>query len=227
MDKLFESIVSGTLSLGITAIIIVTSALLGFGVSLLYTYTNKNKGYAKNFVITLIILPVVISTIILLVENSIARAFSLAGAFALIRFRSAPGDPIDISYIFFTLAIGLACGIGYIGYAIVFAILLSIILLILHFTKYGDAKNRNITLKISIPENLNYQDLFIDVFEKYTNHNEMKRVKTTDFGSIFVVEYSIRLKPNISQKDFIDELRCRNGNLNISLIASPSPESLS
>lgn len=225
MDSLFTSIVGDDLTVLVTVIIILSAAILGLAVSGLYILTNKKSGYLQSLAITLIILPVIIAMIILLVQNSIARAFSLAGAFALIRFRSAPGDPKDITFIFFTLALGLGCGIGYIGYSVVFCILLGLIILILHFTKYGNAKQKHIILKISIPENLNYQNLFDDILEKYTINWDINKVKTSDFGAIFVIEYDITSKPGIDQKAFVDELRCRNGNLNISLITNTTPDS--
>ena len=112
-------------------IVIFTSILLGIITSCVYMYTNAKRGYNQGFLTTLIMLPVIISIIILLVGNNVARAFSLAGAFSIIRFRSAPGDPKDIAYIFFTLAVGLTCGMGYIGYAFVFTIILSALMLIL------------------------------------------------------------------------------------------------
>lgn len=224
MEKLFDSILESSLSLKITIFVILAAFVLGFIITLVYMLTNKNN-YSQSFLISMIILPIVISTIVLLVENSIARAFSLAGAFALIRFRSAPGNPRDISYIFLALSIGLACGIGYIGYAAVITLIVCIILLILHFSRFGHSTADNLTLKISIPEDLDYQNTFNEVFSEFTTFNKIKRVKTSDFGAIFIIEYTIKLKKNADQKKFIDNIRCLNGNLNISLLTSESSDS--
>lgn len=217
MDDIFSSIVEGTLTYKVALLVILCSILLGFLVSYTYMLVNKKEGYSTGFVITLIMLPVTISVIILLVENSIARAFSLAGAFALIRFRSAPGNPKDIAFVFFTLAIGLACGIGYLGYAVLFSIIMLLMITIIYFTNYGKPKYEDMLLKVSVPENINYIKLFDDILDKYTNGWEIKKVKTSDFGSIFIIEFIIKAKKDINQKEFIDELRCRNGNLNIVL----------
>lgn len=217
MDDIFNSIVEGTLTFKVALLVILCSILLGFFVSYIYMLVNKKEGYSTGFVITLIMLPVTISVIILLVENSIARAFSLAGAFALIRFRSAPGNPKDIAFVFFTLAIGLACGIGYLGYAVLFSIIMLLMITIIYFTNYGKPKYEDMLLKVSVPENINYINLFDDILDKYTNGWEIKKVKTSDFGSIFIIEFIIKAKKEINQKEFIDELRCRNGNLNIVL----------
>jgi hypothetical protein len=204
-----------------TSLAILGSALvLGLFISLVYIHTHKKQGYSAGFTLTMIMLPAIISVIILLIGNNVARAFSLAGAFSLIRFRSAPGEPKDIAYVLFTLAIGLACGMGYIAYAAVFALILCSVMVILHYTNFGNPKASAMQLKISVPENLNFQGLFDDILNQYTDSWVMNRVKTKDFGTLFEVVYNINLKPAISQKDFLDELRCRNGNLNISLTSN-------
>ena len=197
--------------------IIISSIVLGLIISLAYMKTHKKEGYATGFTITLIMLPVIIAIIILLVGNNVARAFSLAGAFSIIRFRSAPGDPKDITYVFFTLAVGLTCGMGYIGYAVIFTTILCAVMAILELTKFATPKNKNMQLKITIPEDLNYEDAFEDILNKYTDSFYIEKIRTRDFGALFELNYKVQLKPDVNQKKFIDELRCRNGNLNIVL----------
>jgi hypothetical protein len=197
--------------------IIISSIVLGLIISLAYMKTHKKEGYATGFTITLIMLPVIIAIIILLVGNNVARAFSLAGAFSIIRFRSAPGDPKDITYVFFTLAVGLTCGMGYIGYAFIFTLILCALTLILDTTKFAMPKTKTSKLKITIPEDLNYDGIFDDILNKYTNSWHIETIKTRDFGSLFEIHYIIHIKLDANQKKFIDELRCKNGNLNISL----------
>jgi uncharacterized membrane protein YhiD involved in acid resistance len=162
-------------------------------------------------------LPVIISIIILLVGNNIATAFSLAGAFSIIRFRSAPGDPKDIAYVFFTLAVGLTCGMGYIGYAIIFTVILCALMVILDSIDFAKPKSKTMQLKITVPEDLNYENAFDEILKEYTNSWRIENIKTRDFGALFELNYRINLKQDAPQKKFIDELRCRNGNLNISL----------
>lgn len=216
-QHVFSSILSDSFTLGDTLSVIFSAIILGLVVSFVYMKTHKEEGYSASFVVTLIMLPAIIAMIILLVGNNVARAFSLAGAFSLIRFRSAPGTAKDIAYVFFTLAVGLACGMGYIVYAAIFAIILCILMVVLTFVKYGSPKHTPMTVKITIPENLNFQGVFDEVFENYTQSYRLIRVKTTDFGALFELVYHIQLDDDKSQKEFIDNLRCRNGNLNITL----------
>ncbi len=217
IEELFSQATAETLTVGNTLIIIGSSLLLGLLISFIYIQTHKAEGYAPSFPVTLIMLPSIIAIIILLVGNNVARAFSLAGAFSLIRFRSAPGDPKDIAYVFFTLAIGLACGMGYIGYAALFAVILCGVMVVLTALHFGALKDDPMTLKITIPEDLNYKGLFDEILQKYTTSYHFKRVKTTDFGSLFELTYHVTVKPDVNDKEFLDALRCRNGNLNISL----------
>lgn len=221
---MLETIISSTtgesFTLTNTLLVIVSSLLLGLVISLVYMQTNKKNGYSSGFSITLIMLPVIISIIILLVGNNVARAFSLAGAFSIIRFRSAPGDPKDISYVFFTLAVGLTCGMGYIGYGVIFTTILCAVMLILDAIKFAMPKTKTMQLKITVPEDLNYEGVFEDILSKYTNSWNIEKVKTRDFGALFELSYIIHMKPDSDQKKFIDELRCRNGNLNITLTLS-------
>lgn len=220
LESLMTSINSGTFTLSNTLIVIGTSVILGLVISLTYIKTNKQNGYVPSFTVTLIMLPVIISIIILLVGNNVARAFSLAGAFSIIRFRSEPGDPKDISYIFFTLAVGLAAGMGFIGYSVIFTIILCSLMLIIDVTKFATAKSKSLELKITVPENLNYEGVFEEVLEKYTVNWNLARVRTRDFGALFELTYRVSMKSEENTKKFIDELRCRNGNLNIALTSS-------
>lgn len=217
LESLMTSINTGTFTLSNILIVIGTSIVLGLAICLTYIKTHKKEGYVPSFTITLIMLPVIISIIILLVGNNVARAFSLAGAFSIIRFRSAPGDPKDISYIFFTLAVGLASGMGFIGYAVLFTIILCLVMIIIDVTKFASPKSKSLELKITVPENLNYEGVFEDILEKYTVNWNLARVRTRDFGSLFELSYRVSMKPEENTKKFIDELRCRNGNLNIIL----------
>ena len=218
---MLETIIASTngesFTLANALIVIGASIVLGFIISLAYMYTHKKEGYAPGFTLTLIMLPVIISIIILLVGNNVARAFSLAGAFSIIRFRSAPGDPKDIAYVFFTLAVGLTCGMGYIGYAVIFTVILSALMLILDITKFATPKGKSMQLKITVPEDLNYEGVFEEVLNKFATSYSIERVRTRDFGALFELYYRVQLKPDANQKNFLDELRCRNGNLNINL----------
>ncbi|GIM28361.1 DUF4956 domain-containing protein [Clostridium polyendosporum] len=225
LDNMLSSIASGS-NITITTVVAVTAAaiILGLIISLVYMKTNNKSGYSSGFATTLIMLPLIISIIILLVGNNVARAFSLAGAFSIIRFRSVPGEPRDISYVLFTLAIGLACGMGFIGYGIIFTIILCLLMVVLEKTKFASNKNKNMQLKIMVPEDLNYEDAFDEILNKYTSSWRIENIRTKEFGATFELTYIINLLEEINKKDFIDELRCRNGNLKISLTLSSFEE---
>lgn len=193
------------------------SIILGFLISAVYMLTHRKEGYAQSYVLTMIMLPPIV-TIILLLINTTAGALSLAGAFTLVRFRSVPGDPKDIAYIFLSMAAGVACGIGYIGFAVIFFVLMGIIIFVLSVVNFGGCRIRHMTLKIAIPENLDYQGAFDPVLKRYTSFYKLRRVKTTNFGTLFELIYSVDVYEDIDQKKFIDELRALNGNLNINLV---------
>ncbi|QHI73978.1 DUF4956 domain-containing protein [Aminipila terrae] len=191
---------------------------LGLGIIIAVTYLISNKYVLnrKGFSLTLIMLPIILAVIILFVGSNVARAFSLAGVLSIIRFRSAPGESKDIGYIFFATAAGVGCGVGmYLG-STIFVVFMSIVMLILEKLTFG-GNNRAKKLKIVIPEDLNYENVFDEVFNKYTSRYALQKIKTTDLGSLYEANYEVTLKQGIQDKEFIDELRARNGNLNITL----------
>ncbi len=191
--------------------------MIGFLISLIYIATHRKEGYSQSYVMTMIMLPTIVSLILLLV-NSTAGALTLAGAFTLVRFRSVAGDPKDIAYIFFAMAAGVACGIGFVGFGILFFVILGIIMFVLSEINFGASKSKHMTLKITIPENLDYQGVFDPVLSKYTNFHKLRRVKTTNFGTLFELIYAVEISEDIDQKKFIDELRALNGNMTINLV---------
>lgn len=214
LDTIISSTTGESFTLTNTLIILGVAIILGVLISIVYMKTNKV--YTEAFPLTLIMLPVIISIIILLVGNNVARAFSLAGAFSIIRFRSSPGNPKDLSYVFFTLAVGLALGMGYIGYGVLFTIILCVVMIILAKINFGDTKGNKLKLKITIPENMNYEDAFNDILDRFTTSWKLVRVKTKEFGALYELSYEVVMNPG-TQKQFMDEVRTRNGNLTVSL----------
>lgn len=177
----------------------------------------KKEGYSKNFIVGLVLLPAIVAVVILLIGSNVARAFSMAGAFALVRFRSTPGNAKDIAAVFFAMAAGLACGLGYVTFAAVFVVLIAAMLILLTRTKFAESGRGGQQLKVVIPENLNYTEVFDEVFAKYAEKTELRKVKTTNMGTMFELTYGIELKKKSNEKEFIDALRIRNGNLNVTL----------
>jgi hypothetical protein len=217
LESLFNAAAAdSTISITTALLTILVSFLLGGFISLTYMKTSKNN-YSQNFALTLVLIPSVVAIIILLIGSNIARAFSLAGAFSIIKFRSAPGDPKDIAYVLFTMAAGLSCGAGYYGYAVLFTVLLCLLMIALSVLNFGARKSAQKQLKITIPEDLDYEGAFDEVLNKYTLRHELKKVKTTDMGSLYELVYIVTTDNRTSQKEFMDAIRCRNGNLNITL----------
>ena len=224
MDSLFNSILTNV-SNDITVMSAVITMVIGlvFGGIIAFTYykTQDDENYQRSMALTLLMLPVILSVIIVFIGSNIARAFSLAGTLSIIRFRSAPGDPKDIGYIFFDIAAGLACGVGLYGYGALFVLILCIVMFISEKRNLFERKTINKTLKITIPENLNYQGAFDDILQKYTKSYTLTKIKTTDLGSLFEVCYNVVMNHGEDEQEFLNELRCRNGNLTIVLAVSP------
>lgn len=193
--------------------------VMGFLISLVYIITHRKSGYTQSYVLTLLMLPPIVA-IVLVMINSMASALSLAGVFTLCRYRTVPGDPKDITYVFFAMATGVICGINsgsHVWFVFVFFVIVAAVLILVEFLRYGVCKTSSMTLKITIPENLNYVGLFDELLDKNTTSWRLKRVKTTNFGSLFELIYSLELKNNVDQKQFIDDLRKLNGNLTVIL----------
>lgn len=216
-ESLFTTTASSALTLTEVIITIISAFICGGIISITYRKTSAKGHYSENFGLTMILLPAVISIIIMLIGSDVARAFSLAGAFSIIRFRSAPGEPKDIAYVLFAMVAGLASGVGAFMYAAAFTLILCVVMLILSKTRFKVKAETAKQLTITIPEDLDYESAFDEVMRTYTDFTELRRVKTASLGSLYQLTYLVELKENISTKAFIDELRCRNGNLNISL----------
>lgn len=203
---------------------VAVAVVIGLVIAFVYTLISKKDGYNKSFIVGLALLPAIVAAVILLVGSNVARAFSMAGAFALVRFRSAPGSAKDISIVFFSMASGLACGLGFVTFAVCFTVLILVVLVIISVTGFGGSSEYKKQLRITIPENLNYMTVFDDVFEKYLSENVLRKVKTTNMGTMFDLTYECRMKDDNTQKQFIDELRVRNGNLNITMGTVPNSD---
>ncbi len=212
---MFESIFTDTSSLTYTeaAICIGASVFLGIVISLVYMIRNT---YSKGFVMTIAMLPLIVQIVILMVNGNLGVGVAVMGAFSLVRFRSLPGTAREICAIFMSMAIGLATGTGYITFSFAVTVIFCAILLIFNLTSFGSPEKSSIcSLKITIPEQLNMNDVFNEIFDKYLNSCSLERVKTTNLGSLFELTYRVRFKDEKTQKAFIDELRTKNGNLPI------------
>ena len=208
---MFNSIITVPITLTQFVICILTALVLGVLASVVFTLKNSHSG---SLAMSIALLPAVVAVVIMLVNGNVGAGLAVAGTFALVRFRSVQGRAREITGLFFAVSLGLACGMGYVALAVVFFVMFSAALLLLtavHFGESGGARQ----LKITIPENLEYEGLFDDLFEKYTTSHELVRVRTTNMGTLYELTYNINLKDRNISKKFVDELRCRNGNLNI------------
>ncbi len=188
--------------------------VLGFIISFTHKITTKST---KNFLITLTVLPVLVQVVILLINGNLGTSVAVAGAFSLIRFRSMPGNSKEIISVFWAMAVGLALGMGYVGYAVLFTVIVAILMVLVNkvtFDKHEEARRK---LKVVIPENMDYEEVFQDIFSKYTKNAELHKVKTTNMGSMYELQYLVELKDGTKQKELMDEIRCRNGNLLVML----------
>ena len=205
-------IINSEITAGSFFICTAVSLLLGVLTAVLGMLDNKPT---QSFVITLAITPAIVQVIIMLVNGNIGTGLAVAGAFGLVRFRSASASGKEISLIFLSMAIGLATGMGYVVLAVLFFAIIAVFICILQKIRFG-AENENVrSLKITISENLDYEGIFDDVFAEYTNSAELEKVKTSNMGTLYELDYAITLKDGYKLKAFMDELRCRNGNLNI------------
>lgn len=217
MENIFKGIFDSEMTSVITVtdflICIITSLLIGFFCALTYSFKTK---YSKSFIFTLAILPTIVCVVIMMVNGNIGAGVAVAGAFSLVKFRSVPGTAKEIGMIFLSMGTGLIIGMGYIGYGILFTIIFCIINIL--YTILGNKimnENENKILKITIPEDLDYTNIFDDIFEEYTKKYELQKIKSTNMGSLFKLEYDIKIKDSTKEKEMIDKIRERNGNLEI------------
>lgn len=197
-------------------IIIVSALLLGA----LYAIVNmRNKSNTRSFILTLATIPAVVAAVILMVNGSIGAGVAVAGAFSLVRFRSAPGTAREITALFTAMAVGIACGMGCPGLAAVLTVIMALAELFYDAIGFGSHSGgeMNKLLSVTLPEDLEYAGIFDDLFEKYTREAKLVRVKTTNLGSLNKLTYDITLKGNGVEKPLVDAIRCRNGNLEVSI----------
>lgn len=222
---MFETIFDTTNLLTIKSVLLCMLTAIVLGLIVAFTHMKTGK-YTKNFVITLTILPALVQVVMMMVNGSLGTSVAVLGAFSLVRFRSIPGNSKEITSIFLAMAIGLAVGMGHLVFAIIITIIICLLLVILSLTKFGEPKDTTKILTVVIPENLDYTGVFDDIFSKFTKNAILEKVKTTNMGSMFELKYKVNLLSNINEKEFIDSLRCRNGNLKISLTNSIVEEEL-
>ena len=212
MTNLFGSIFTGSLTLGQFLLAIIASMIMGLILSIVFMYRNT---YTKSFISALVLIPAVETVVIMLVNDNLGVGMSVAGSFALIRFRSVKGNARELVAVFIAMTIGIICGTGFVALAGVFTLLLCAVMLAMTLTGFGKLNEDQRYLKITIPESLDYDKVFEDILDRYTSSHELETIKTLTLGSLFRVEYSLTMKDDSKVKEMIDEIRTRNGNLEI------------
>ena len=221
---MFENLFKGLFDTDLTAVISVTDFLLCLGASLAivilmaFAYMYRTR-YTKSFVVTLALLPAVVCVVIMMVNGNVGTGVAVAGAFSLVRFRSVPGTAKEICTLFLAMGAGLIAGMGYLGFALLFTAVMCIMFVLYNRLDFGTKKNSQIfkTFTITIPEDLDYSGIFDDIFSEFTTSHDLVRVKSTNMGSMFKLTYNVMLRDVTREKEMIDKIRCRNGNLEIAV----------
>ena len=215
LNQLFNDVFTSTAVKPLTMLEAIGVAfILGLVVAKVYQYKTV---YSKSFVMSLALLPALIAVVIFLVNGSLGAGVAVMGAFSLIRFRSAPGGAKELVSIFLAMTIGIAIGMGYLVFAGAFTLIMSVAIILLETINFGQMKHSIRQLTIVIPESLDYESIFDDIFDKATKHLELASVKTSDMGSLFKLKYIIQLNGKMTEKELMDALRTRNGNLEIAI----------
>lgn len=220
MNNFFDTII-GSDGLTVTSMLICTAASLLLGLGAAAVYRLRTRKPSRNMFVTMLVLPVLVQAVIMLVNGSIGAGVAVMGAFSLIRFRSAPGSARDICFIFYAVCIGLATGMGYIAFAVLIAVIIGAVLTAVSFTPWFRNASRRKLLRVLIPEDLDYTGIFDDIFAEYLSEHELVQVKSTAMGTLFDLRYYVTEKDDSREKEMLDHLRERNGNLTISLSALP------
>ena len=217
LDNFFQPIYSSTSEITTSVYLICTLVSLGLGALIAWASSFRSR-QTKSFMLAILLIPAIVQIVIMLVNDNVGAGVAVMGAFSLVRFRSAPGSAKEIVSIFLAMATGLATAKGYLGLAFVFVAAISLVIVLSNFINFKESDDLQRELKITIPEDLNYAHEFDDLFEKYTKNSKLMNVKTTNMGSLYKLSYRVELKNEDEVQKFIDDLRCRNGKLEISMM---------
>lgn len=217
MEFLFPAVSNTNTSASGVLISMGIALLLGLLLSVFYILSRKSKGYIASFPASMVILAPLMAGVTIIINSNVATAISLGGALALLRIRSYPKDTADIVSLLFSLVIGIGCGVGYFGITIIMTVVLCALMAVLGMTRFGIPSHKHLLLKITVPEELNFDGAFDEVLDKFTDEYTLKEIRTSDFGALYELRYNIILPDSCDRKDFIDEVRTRNGNLDVSL----------
>lgn len=215
LEQMFGVAADTTLDVGNTITYMLVAAVFGLIIGGVYFAVCKREQRSLSFFLSMVMIPAVVAVVISLIGSNVARAFSIAGVFALVRYRSIPGDGKDIAFVFMAMASGLACGLGYLTLGLTVVVVLSVVVILVNFAGKFIVKSECRQLRILIPEDMDYQGVFDDLLKEYTSKASLERIKTTNMGTLYELTYLVYLKNGINEKKFMDEIRTRNGNLTV------------
>ena len=213
MSSIFSSILTGSFSIGQYLLCLLVAGLCG---SITALVLSRESTVTRSFLISLVVLPIIVSTVILMVNGNVGTGIAVAGSFSLVRFRSAAGKARDITAIFLVMAAGLACAAGYVAIALLFTVIASGLILLL--SRVPMSCDRFAALHITVPESVHFANAFDDLFEQYTKSRTLVKARTSNMGSLYKLDYKIEMKDPDKLQEFLDALRCRNGNLEIAIL---------
>ena len=221
MSSIFESVLTGSFSVGIYLLCLLFAGICG---AITAVVLSRESTASRSFLLSLVVLPIVVTTVIIMVNGNVGTGIAVAGAFSLVRFRSAAGRARDISAIFLVMTAGLACAAGYVAIALLFTVIASGVMLLL--SRIPMNCDRFMELHITVPESLHFADAFDDLFKQYTKTCKLIKAKTSNMGSLYKLDYQIEMRDVSAMQEFLDALRCRNGNLEIAFLNSTEGEEL-
>ena len=215
MSSIFSSVLTGSFSVSQYLLCLLIAGACGAIAALAL---SRERTASRSFLISLVVLPIIVTTVILMVNGNVGTGIAVAGAFSLVRFRSAAGKARDISAIFLVMTAGLACAAGYLAVALLFTVIASLVIVLL--SRIPMSCDRFLDLRITVPESLHFADAFDDLFREYTKEWKLMRAKTANMGSLYKLDYQVEMKDPGRMQEFLDALRCRNGNLEIALLCA-------
>ena len=213
-ETIFETSLAGGIVLTPVRVLVCSVASIVLGIIISFFSTRDGRA-TKNFAVSVAVLPLIVQAVITAVNGNLGYGVAVLGAFSLVRFRSVAGNSRDISTVFLTVAVRLLNAMGYIAYSVLLTLAIVTLQMALSITHFGENNSTKRYLRVTLPETLDYSDIYTDVFEKYTVSHSLEKVKTTNLGSMFELSYNVTLKKGVSEKDFLDEIRVRNGNLTV------------
>ncbi len=217
IEQIFGVAQDTTMNVGLAITCMLVAAVFGLIIGSVYFIVCKKEQRSLSFFLSLVMIPAVVAVVIALVGSNVARAFSIAGVFALVRYRSIPGDGKDIAFVFMAMASGLSCGLGYLTLGLAVVLILSVVIVLVNFAGRMLVKTDCRQLRILIPEDMDYQGVFDDIFKEYATKTSLEKIKTTNMGTLYELTYYVYLKNGVNEKKMMDSIRTRNGNLTVIL----------